>query len=140
MNNMNDNKQSMERALAGLSSGDPTAFVELFADDIVWTAKGTTAWSGSYHGKRDVLAVLGAVASRVEGPIRVQTSRLIAAHDFVIVEARGENLLSDGRRYDNEYCWVCRFEGGLLRELVEYMDTDLTKRVLSAEPPVQLPR
>jgi ketosteroid isomerase-like protein len=27
-------------------------------------------------------------------------------------------------------CWVCRFERGQLRELTEYMDTELTNRVL----------
>jgi uncharacterized protein len=45
--------------------------------------------------------------------------------DVVIVEHSGRNELPDGRRYDNNYCWVFRFSDGLIREVREYMDTQL---------------
>ena len=45
--------------------------------------------------------------------------------DFVVVEHSGRNELSDGRRYDNNYCWVFRFQDGLIQEVREYMDTQL---------------
>jgi ketosteroid isomerase-like protein len=35
-----------------------------------------------------------------------------------------------GGRYDNAYCWVCRFEGGKLRALTEYLDTRLLETAL----------
>jgi ketosteroid isomerase-like protein len=44
---------------------------------------------------------------------------------FVVVEHSGRNELADGRRYDNNYCWVFRFQDGLIREVREYMDTQL---------------
>jgi hypothetical protein len=43
----------------------------------------------------------------------------------VVVEHSGRNTTPDGRRYDNNYCWVCRFVEGQLREIHEYMDTRL---------------
>jgi uncharacterized protein len=134
MNDQLDNEQRMKFALAALSTGNGAPFVGLLADDIVWNAKGSTRWSGSYRGKPSVLAVLREVSARVEGAYRMHASRVIAQGDFVVVEARGDNALQDGQRYDNEYCWVCRFEGGQLRELTEYLDTELTNRVLKRAP------
>ena len=37
-----------------------------------------------------------------------------------------------GLRYDNTYCYVCRLADGRLRELTEYMDTELAKAALGA--------
>ena len=44
--------------------------------------------------------------------------RLIAVGDYVVVEARGDNVTRTGVRYDNEYCMVWRIENedqGILR-------------------------
>jgi uncharacterized protein len=37
----------------------------------------------------------------------------------------GRNELRDGRRYDNNYCWVFHFQDGLVNEVREYMDTQV---------------
>jgi ketosteroid isomerase-like protein len=59
---------------------------------------------------------------------------VIAQGNVVVVEAQGDNAQHDGRRYDNTCCWVCTFEGDQLREVIEYMDTDLVLRVLAPLP------
>ena len=60
-------------------------------------------------------------------------SRFVAEDDIVVVECKGDVATKLGARYDNDYCYVCRFdEGGALLELTEYMDTALAERVLSA--------
>ena len=53
--------------------------------------------------------------------------------DFVIVEHSGRNKLPDGRRYDNNYCWVFRFQNGLIQEVREYMDTQLVTETFGEE-------
>jgi ketosteroid isomerase-like protein len=35
-----------------------------------------------------------------------------------------------GKPYNNRYCWVCRVEGGQLKEMIEYMDTQLVATAL----------
>jgi ketosteroid isomerase-like protein len=125
----NLNQVTMERALAGLADGRAADFIALFADDIAWTIRGTTPWSRRYQGKRAVLDMLGALAARIDGSYRMLPQRIVADGDIVVVEGEGRNLLTTGDRYDNTYCWVCRFERGRLRELVEYMDTALVMRV-----------
>jgi len=37
-----------------------------------------------------------------------------------------------GKPYDNHYCYVCRLADGKLRELTEYMDTELAASALGA--------
>jgi ketosteroid isomerase-like protein len=61
-------------------------------------------------------------------PYKVIAQRIIADGDVVAVEAVGQNTTPDGKVYNNAYCWVCRFQDGKIRELNEYMDTDLVTR------------
>jgi uncharacterized protein len=122
-------KDHMLAALDALARADSAPFLALFDDDIVWTISGTTPWSRTFTGRADVLAIFRALAARIDGPYRMRAHRVIADGEHVVVEGRGDNLLRTGQRYDNTYCWVCRFRGDRLVELVEYMDTALVERV-----------
>ncbi|MDB4989957.1 MAG: nuclear transport factor 2 family protein [Myxococcaceae bacterium] len=127
------NKQLIQRIFVGLAKGDGRLFVQSMAEDFRWTLIGTTAWSKTYVGKeaimREVIAPLQMVLQ--QGP-RLVAQRLIAEHDFVVVQARGDNLTKAGERYDNTYCMVFRLEQGRMLELTEYADTELVARVLGA--------
>jgi hypothetical protein len=49
-----------------------------------------------------------------------------------VVECKGDVSTKAGNRYDNDYCYVCRFgDDGKLVALTEYMDTALAERVLA---------
>jgi ketosteroid isomerase-like protein len=50
--------------------------------------------------------------------------------DYVVVEARGNNTTKAGKPYNNHYCFVARLGDGKLREITEYMDTELVTSVL----------
>jgi ketosteroid isomerase-like protein len=51
----------------------------------------------------------------------------------VVVEHWGRNELPDGRRYDNSYCWIFRFEGDLVHEVPEYTDTQLVTETFGVD-------
>jgi ketosteroid isomerase-like protein len=126
-------KRRMQEALAGLPDGHFEPFAQAMADDLVWTVTGQTPFSRSYRGKKVVFdELLHRLAGRIDGPYRYVPERFIADGDMCVVEGRGNNLLRDGRRYDNTYCWVCRIEDGKIRELTEYLDTDLVMRLFSS--------
>jgi ketosteroid isomerase-like protein len=61
-------------------------------------------------------------------------SRFIAEDDYVVVECRGNVVTKSGQPYNNTYCYVCRMEEGRLKELTEYLDTDLVVRALGEGP------
>jgi uncharacterized protein len=47
-----------------------------------------------------------------------------------VVETQGRVATKAGPRYDNEYCFVFRLEGVRIREITEYLDTQLIAEVL----------
>ena len=51
----------------------------------------------------------------------------------MVVEHSGRNTTPDGRHYDNNYCWVCRFAEGKLGEIHEYMDIQLVTETFGTD-------
>jgi ketosteroid isomerase-like protein len=72
----------------------------------------------------------GAAARKAGRRSRTVAHRFIAEGDYVIVEARGDNVTKAGQRYDNEYCFVFRLSDGKISEVKEYSDTALIDAVL----------
>jgi uncharacterized protein len=126
-----ENKQLMQDIFAGMAQGNSRLLVEAMADDFSWTVSGNTKWSKTYAGKQAVLGELFAtLRSRIDGHIRTVGDRFIADGDHVVVEAHGNNTTITGRPYKNRYCFVFRLAGGKLKEVTEYMDTELVTTTL----------
>lgn len=126
-----DNKQLMQGIFAEMAKGNSRPLVEAMADDFRWTVTGATKWSKTYEGKQTVLTELfGLLRSRIEGNLRTTAQRFIAEGDYVVVEARGNNTTKAGQAYNNSYCFVFRLEAGRLKEVTEYMDTELVTATL----------
>ncbi|MGW3997423.1 nuclear transport factor 2 family protein [Amycolatopsis sp. NPDC004772] len=125
------NKQLLKTAFDAWATGDIRPLLAAMADDVTWTVGGHTSWSGSFRGKdsvrRDLLGPLGA---QFEGTYTSTASRFVAEDDVVVVETQGSVATKAGARYDNKYCFVFRVEGGRIREITEYMDTQLVAEVL----------
>lgn len=125
------NKQLLEQIFAGLAENNARPFVASMADDFRWTVAGNTRWSRTYAGKQAVLGELFPVLnSKMAGPIRTIPDRIIAEGDYVVVEAHGDNTTKSGKPYNNRYCFVFRVGDGKLKEVTEYMDTELVTATL----------
>ncbi|HXD30349.1 MAG TPA: nuclear transport factor 2 family protein [Pyrinomonadaceae bacterium] len=112
-----------------LARGNSRPFIDSMADDFCWTVTGTTKWSRTYEGKQAVLSeLLGPLVEQLATKYTNVADRLIAEDDYVVVECRGSVMTKSGKPYNNTYCWVCRFSDGKLRQLTEYMDTELVAR------------
>ena len=126
------NKQSVAKAMEGLSHGDGRTFVDLMSDDFTWTYKGSTNWRGSYRGKSTVRSkLLAPLFDNFDGTYKNMPRRIISEGDIVVVECEGSVATKAGERYDNKYCYVIRMAEGKMVELTEYMDTALADRVLA---------
>jgi ketosteroid isomerase-like protein len=127
-----DNKQLMQAVFAELERGNGRPFIDAMADDFCWDIPGTSAWSRRFEGKRAVRGQLfKPLFAQFATPYTNRALRFIAEDDHVVVECRGSVQTVRGEAYNNSYCYVCRFEGGRLRELTEYMDTALAEAVLA---------
>lgn len=127
----NPNKQLLQDIFAGLARGDSRPFVDSLADDFCWTLTGTTAWSGTYRGKRAVMTeLMRPLFAQFADQYTNTAQRFIAEGEWVVVECRGKVTTKAGKPYNNQYCWVCRVEGGQLKQVIEYMDTELVAKAL----------
>jgi len=126
-----ENKQFMQNIFAELAQGNSRPLVEAMADDFCWTVTGNTKWSRTYEGKQTVLKdLLTPLRTMIADRIRTVPQRVFADGDHVIVEARGNNTTKTGKPYNNTYCFIIRLAEGKIREITEYLDTELVTAVL----------
>ncbi len=126
------NKQLMQQVFAELAKGNGKPFVDAMADDFCWTITGTTPWSKTYDGKQTVLNdLMQPLFSQFADRYTNTAQRFIAEDDYVVVECRGRVTTKAGKPYNNAYCYVCRMAGGKMRELTEYLDTELVATALA---------
>ena len=121
-----DNKRIMQTVFDELARGNSQALVDVLADDVAWHVTGTTKFSGTYRGKATLMNELVVpLFSQLEGQFVMTADRVIADENVVVVEASGKSTTKAGRPYNNKYCWVFRLEDGKVKEVTEYMDTQL---------------
>jgi len=126
-----DNKRLMENVFAELANGNGQPFMDSLADDVRWTVTGTTAWSRTYDGKQKVIdELMRPLFAQFADRYKNTASRIIADDDHVVIECHGEVTTKAGKPYNQTYCYVCRVADGEVRELTEYLDTDLVNRAL----------
>ena len=127
-----ENKLLMQQVFAELAKGNGKPFVDSMADDFRWTITGTTPWSKTYDGKRAVLKdLMQPLFSQFADRYINTAERFIAENNYVVVECRGRVTTKAGKPYNNTYCYVCRMGGGKMRELTEYLDTQLVAAALA---------
>jgi len=130
---MDDNKREARSFFELSARGDVAGALDLLADDVSWTVTGTTPFSGTYAGKQNLVTKLvEPLFSRLKAGITLAISNMVAEGDFVVVEGKGTAETTDGRAYNNTYCFVIRVSGGKIRTLAEYMDTALVNSVFGA--------
>ena len=127
------NKQLMQSIFAELAKGNGKPFVAAMADDFSWIIPGHSTWSRTWRGKQAVIdELMRPLFARFANTYVNEAVRLVAEDDIVVVECRGKVMTKSGKPYNNHYCYVCRLADGQLRELTEYMDTELASAALGA--------
>jgi uncharacterized protein (TIGR02246 family) len=130
-----ENKKLVQDIYAALANGDRTLFRNAMADDFRWIIAGESVWSGSFDGREAVANdLLRPLFAQFAGEYRNRAVRFIAEDDYVVVECRGEVTTKRGEPYNNQYCMIFRLADGKLKEVTEYMDTDLCVKRLDPPP------
>jgi len=128
------NKQLLQDIYAQISKGNLQPLLDSMADDIQWTIIGSTALSGTSRGKQEVIdKLLRPIRARLaDGPIVFQPDRFIAEGEYVVMQASGRATALSGKPYNNTYCIVCRIVDGKVKEMIDYVDTELITSALGA--------
>jgi ketosteroid isomerase-like protein len=129
-----DHKTRVQDAMNAMAEGQVSPLFALMADDVSWRWMGVARWSRTFVGKETIIETLFAGArERLAPASRVEVTHIHADGDSVVVEHTGHNVLPDGRNYNNQYCWILRFDNDLIQEVREYMDTQLVTETFGAD-------
>jgi ketosteroid isomerase-like protein len=121
--------ERVRRAFGELGAGNPAALIDLLSPDVTYRVLGTTAFSGTFRGRDQLVSrVFAGLAGALATPLVITIDHIAEAGDRVYVEAHGRAMLHSGAPYDNTYCFAFRFAGEQAVEVTEYLDTHLLAR------------
>lgn len=121
-----------------LETGDGSEFFAHVADDVDWTVEGTHPLAGHYHSKADFLTHTFEKLARVllHGA-ELHLEYALISGDWAVVELHSFATAKNGLRFDNRYCWVCRFDSDKIVEVRAYLDSALVARLFEENPIAQ---
>ncbi|GAB2886371.1 nuclear transport factor 2 family protein [Microbulbifer echini] len=124
-------KKFVEEVFNSLQT-DPQPFLERVADNVRWTVKGTHKMAGIYNSKKELVerAFQGMGKMLKEGKVMMEVKRIFVDGDYAIAEMEGICTALNGKRYNNTYCWIVKFEKGLITEATAYVDSALIQQIL----------
>jgi uncharacterized protein len=118
-----------------LESGDGKGFFDHVADDVDWIVEGTHPLAGHYHGKAEFLVhTFEKLAKVLPQGTQLHVEHVIVSGDWAVVELRSNATANNRLRFDNRYCWVCRFVNGTVVEVRAYLDSALVARLFDENP------
>ena len=127
-------KDFVEPLFRQWEQGDWAPFFDALAPDLIWTARGSTPISGTFHGKQTYLEkVYHPLLSIFAGPTSCRVCRILGDGDTAAVEWHGETPTVSAGLYSQDYCWLIRVreDGKAISEVTGYFDTALVDALLS---------
>jgi uncharacterized protein len=106
------------------------AMLATMADDVRWTIIGSTKWSRTMNGKKEIVdKLLHPIFEELASMGSNTTDNVIAEGDYVVVQSHASGRKTKtGRPYNNTYCNVFKVVDGKIKEITEYLDTELVTR------------
>jgi ketosteroid isomerase-like protein len=100
-------------------------FLAALAEDLIWTATGTSPISGTYCGRDAyVEGIYRRLDERLATWPRPQVERIVADGEWGMVEfSSSGGLGKNGTDYNMRYCWIIHVVDDRVTEVVGYFDT-----------------
>ena len=128
-------KEQVATLFGHLAHGDGAAFFERVADDVDWTVEGTHPLAGRYRSKQAFLkGTFDKLGKVLPHGAELTVQNILTDDDWAVVELRSNATASDGLRFDNHYCWVCRFAADEIVEVRAYLDSWLVGELFRRNP------
>jgi uncharacterized protein len=97
------------------------------SDDVRWTIMGKTKYSHVMNGKDEITnKLLKPIFAELESMGANHVDNVIAEGDYVVVQQHASGRKTKtGNDYNNSYCLVYKVIDGKVKEITEYLDTEL---------------
>jgi len=122
----NRNEQAVLTFFETLSTGELERVRPLFHKDAIWKVMPKGIPGAGEHRGRDFIidSFLAPVRGLfVPGDPKVIIDTIISKGNLVAVESRGIGKMTNGKEYNNTYCWMIEVKDGLIYRIREYMDS-----------------
>jgi len=118
-----------------LESGNGSDFFSHVAENVDWTVEGHHPLAGHYQSKIAFFAGTFEKLNKVlpYGTQLHRTNTFICG-DWAIIELASLATAKNGLRFDNKYCWLTRWEDGLIVEVRAYLDSAMVQRLFDENP------
>jgi ketosteroid isomerase-like protein len=125
----------VRKIFKGLEQGDGASFFEHVDDKVDWIVEGTHPLAGHYKSKSGFVAgTFSKLAKVLPDGAQLVVEHLIVKDDQAVVELHSLATAKNGLRFDNRYCWVCRFVNRSIVEVRAYLDSALVARLFAENP------
>ena len=127
--------ESVREIFKGLENGDGAAFFEHVADNVDWVVEGTHPLAGHYLSKKAFIeGTFTKLAEVLPQGAQLHTENVIVQDNQAVVELHSLATAKNGMRFDNRYCWVVYFRGGLIVRVRAYLDSAMVARLFEENP------
>jgi hypothetical protein len=124
-------KEDVTALFASLESGDADRFFSHVADNVTWTVMGTHPLAGTYHDKRTFIAhTFHRLNAVLKEGVLLKVTGILVCRNTAAVELAALSTAKNGAPFSNRYCWICRFENGIIVEVRAYLDSALVQKLL----------
>jgi ketosteroid isomerase-like protein len=125
----------VRKIFKGLEQGHGASFFEHVDDKVDWIVEGTHPLAGHYKSKSDFVAgTFAKLAKVLPNGAQLVVEHLIVKDDQAVVELHSLATAKNGLKFDNRYCWVCRFVNRTIVEVRAYLDSALVARLFAENP------
>ena len=103
-----------------------------FADNFMWTIKGSSRLSGTYIDKNVFfMQVLDRLNNVLQPKWRMHIINTYTDDNVLIVEMKGEVKAKNSQDYNNDYCWIFKFANEKIISVTAYYDSLLVNKILN---------
>ena len=132
----NENERVVLNFFATLSTGDLEAVRVLLHENATWKPMvNDIPGAGTHVGRKGIVdEFLMPVRGMFKpGDPKIVVNTIASNGPLVITETLGLGTVSDGRPYENRYCWAFEIKDGLVLAIREYMDSLYISRLFENE-------
>ncbi len=122
------NKEVVRKTWEAFLKHDVETALGNMSDDISWLVPGAMRLSGIKQGKEEI-RLLRSHIPQIFTELQAEIRGIYADGDTVVIELAARGRLRSGRAYENEGCLVHELEGGKIRRIREYTDTQRATQV-----------
>jgi len=144
MDSSSATKDIVKNAWKAFATRDPAQIEAVFTPDALWFAPPGNATAVALGHSEHVLdrgVIVNFLAHEFPtlfvSDVQSTPKSLVAEGAMAVLETRFQATLSNGRAYDNDYCFVIEVKDGRIHRMREYMDTQRGFRFIFGDAPVR---